>query len=74
MLQHFHKIDRWQAFDYHMWSSNRWLAVRLELSSAFLVSCVGCAGLILGAQRMSVALTAFLLTAMMRAYQDGESA
>lgn len=72
LLQQLQKLDRWQAFDNHTWSLNRWLSVRFELISLLLLACVGCAGLLLGSYRMPVGYTGFLLTATTRAYQEGE--
>lgn len=56
-----------------MWALNRWLSVRFELLSLLLLACVGCAGLLLRKNGMSVGYTGFLLAAMSRAYQEGRS-
>lgn len=61
-----------QVLDNHNWSVNRWLAVRFELTSVLLITCVACAGLILGDDIVSVGFTGFLLAATTRAYQEGK--
>lgn len=67
----FQRSDRVQAFDNHTWSANRWLSVRFELTSILLVTSVGCAGLIMGQQSISVGFTGFLLSSTIGAYQEG---
>lgn len=67
------RSDRVQAYNNHNWSVNRWLAVRFELTSVLLVACVAIFGLLFGEHVISVGLTGFLLSATMRAYQEGAS-
>jgi hypothetical protein len=72
MMMNFRRNDKAINYGTHLWTFNRWLAIRNEFSSILLIACAGAVALLVDRNTLSAGITGFLLAATIRAYQDGE--